>query len=240
MPFVPSPCEKFFLRDEVVVHNRIDDAWVVIRGNVFDVTPLFDRNRGSSSPPKKLHQLLLAYAGKDLSGFFTAERSPVYRISKDGVKVPKFPPVMLRNKASNQYWWDDRSLIVGKLTAQERRIRIRNNLTLREQEIAVCEEDTVSLIQEKFIRFNSDATNYKWRKNIDMSDSEADLRLDKTLTENGIFYDRYPPAPLVWIFYQVEISASSPDDEMPSPGEGIGVDQSGSAKERSQEVPDKL
>lgn len=45
------------------------------------------------------------------------------------------------------------------------------------------------------------------------TDESADLRLDKTLTENGIVYDRYPPAPIVWIFYQIPRSCSSESTE---------------------------
>ncbi|KAL9705959.1 hypothetical protein quinque_009477 [Culex quinquefasciatus] len=198
--------EKFFLQDEVVMHNQIDSAWVVIRGNVFDITALYGGGGGTGSrpsSPKKIHQLLLAFAGKDLSGFFTDEGRPLYRISKDGVKVPVFPPVKVKNRATGEYWWNDRSLRIGRITARERPLRVRNSLTFKVQELVVCEEDTIAMIQRKFLRFNGNATNYRWRSNIDMSDAAADLRLDKTLTENGIVYDRYPPAPLVWIFYQI-------------------------------------
>lgn len=31
---------RFYLLDEVVLHNKKDDFWVVIHGNVLDLTPL--------------------------------------------------------------------------------------------------------------------------------------------------------------------------------------------------------
>lgn len=43
--------EKFFLQDEVVMHNQIDSAWVVIRGNVFDITALYGGGGGTGSRP---------------------------------------------------------------------------------------------------------------------------------------------------------------------------------------------
>ncbi|XP_065073677.1 cytochrome b5 domain-containing protein 1 [Ochlerotatus camptorhynchus] len=202
--------ETFYLRDEVVVNNKLNRAWVVVHGNVFDITPLFDQN---SNSPKKIHQLLLAFAGKDLSSQFNENGRPAYRISKDGVRVPMFPPVMIRNKSTGHYWWNDRSLMIGRITAQQRKIRVINNLTFQIQEITVCEEDTVADIQECFLCFNQDAKKYTWRSNIDRGDEAADLRLDKTLTENGIVYDRYPPAPIVWIFYQIPLGCSGESTE---------------------------
>ncbi|XP_058455261.1 cytochrome b5 domain-containing protein 1 [Malaya genurostris] len=192
--------EKFFLRDEVVVRNQIGSAWVIIHGNVFDITSLFD---AISSSPKKVYQLLLALAGKDLSAYFDAQRRPIYRISKDGARVPVFPPVKIRNNATGEYWWNDRSLLIGKITAQERKIRILNNVTFKQFDLMVCEEDTIAVIRQKFLRFNDNAMNYTWRSSIDLTDAAADLQLDRTLTENGIIYDRYPPAPLIWLFYQI-------------------------------------
>lgn len=31
---------RFYLFDEVVIHNKKDDCWVVIHRNVFDLTPM--------------------------------------------------------------------------------------------------------------------------------------------------------------------------------------------------------
>ncbi|XP_058814812.1 cytochrome b5 domain-containing protein 1-like [Topomyia yanbarensis] len=204
--------EKFFLRDEVVVRNQIDSAWVIIHGNVFDITSLFDAN---SSSLKKVHQLLLALAGKDLSVYFDTQRRPVYRISKDGARVPVFPPVKIRNSATGEYWWNDRSLLIGKITAQERKIRVVNNVTFQQCNLVVCEEDTIAEIRRKFLRFNDNGFNYRWRSNINLTDTAADLQLDRTLTGNGIIYDRYPPAPLIWLFYQIP-DGSEAEETTPS------------------------
>nr|XP_029710145.1 LOW QUALITY PROTEIN: cytochrome b5 domain-containing protein 1-like [Aedes albopictus] len=208
----PHRRQRFYLRDEVVVNNAADRAWVIIHGNVFDITPLFDGNL-TSSAPKKLYLLLLAFAGKDLSAHFDRKGRPVYRISKDGVRVPEFPPVLIRNGSTGKCWWDDRGMIVGKITAQERKIRVINNLTFQIQEISVCEEDTIEDIQERFHRFNENAKNYTWRTRVEKCDPTADLRPDKTLTENGIIHDRYPPPPMIWIFYQIPLNHSEQNIE---------------------------
>lgn len=31
----------FFLKDEVLLHNKKDDAWVIVNGKVIDITSLF-------------------------------------------------------------------------------------------------------------------------------------------------------------------------------------------------------
>ncbi|XP_062551108.1 cytochrome b5 domain-containing protein 1 [Armigeres subalbatus] len=203
MPSDSGHCQqqRFYLRDEVVLNNTANRAWVIIHGNVFDITPLFDGN--STGSPKKIHQLLLAFAGKDLSVHFDGAGRPVYRISKDGVRVPEFPPVTIRNAATGKRWWDDKSLSIGRITARERKIRVINNLTFKIQELTVCEEDTITDIQKRLHRFNANANEYTWRSNIDRNDITGDLQIDKTLTENGIMYDNYPPPPMIWIFYQI-------------------------------------
>lgn len=38
---------RYFLYDEVCVHNKKDDFWIVIHGNVFDLTPML-RDRQDS------------------------------------------------------------------------------------------------------------------------------------------------------------------------------------------------
>lgn len=36
-----EPPRKFFLRDEVVIHNKVDDVWVIVNGFVLNITSLF-------------------------------------------------------------------------------------------------------------------------------------------------------------------------------------------------------
>ncbi|XP_055546801.1 cytochrome b5 domain-containing protein 1 [Wyeomyia smithii] len=191
---------SFFLPDEVVVHNHAGSAWVIFHGNVFDITSLFEEN---SNLTHKIYQLLLAFAGKNLSVYFKDSNTARFRISKDGFRVPLFLPVKIRNKHTGKLWWRDQSLLLGEITAQERKIRILNNITFKIDELVVCEEDTIAEIQRKFLCYNQNNTNYTWKTCLDLTETASDLRLDKTLTENGIFYDCYPPAPLIWIFYKI-------------------------------------
>lgn len=37
-----KPQLKYYLYDEVCIHNKRDDFWVVIHGNVFDLTQLLN------------------------------------------------------------------------------------------------------------------------------------------------------------------------------------------------------
>lgn len=32
---------KYFTRDEVIIHNKIDDIWIIINNRVFDLTEYF-------------------------------------------------------------------------------------------------------------------------------------------------------------------------------------------------------
>lgn len=40
--------EKYFCRDEVVIHNKIDDVWFIINKRVIDLTSLFKQHSKDS------------------------------------------------------------------------------------------------------------------------------------------------------------------------------------------------
>lgn len=44
---------KYYLPDEVVVHNKLDDIWVIINGNVLDLTNFFQSRTEFLSPVKE-------------------------------------------------------------------------------------------------------------------------------------------------------------------------------------------
>ncbi len=66
------------------------------------------------------------------------------------------------------------------LSAKNRHIRLLNTLTLEEQTVEVCAEETMKEILLRYIPYNSHAESYTWKyfgKNMDM---------DKTMEENGV------------------------------------------------------
>jgi len=77
--------------------------------------------------------MLIAYAGKDLSTFFNRYGSPQMRLDVKGKSEPLLPAVFeLANsdfeKTRECYWWEDPLYLIGRLTSQERRLRIINTL----------------------------------------------------------------------------------------------------------------
>lgn len=93
------------------------------------------------------------------------------------------PPVEPRTDWPTNYarpWWKEDKYCVGSLSARTRKIRLLNSLTLEEQVVEVCAEETMRDILRRYIPFNAHAKSYTWRyfeKNMDM---------DKTLEENGV------------------------------------------------------
>lgn len=208
----------FFTRDEVVVHNSSDDMWVSVNGLVFDLTNLFAMRSetmndvSSRELPGKFFQsllqnlrYLLAFAGKDLSWAFDDQGKPLCRVNQNIERVPVFPPAFEKEDENAEVWWRDQSNIVGKMTCLERRVRIINSLTRKTVSMAVCEEDTISVIQQKYSqRFNVNAGKYIWRKTSSRDQSTGRLFADKTLTQNGIVFEKneklgLPPA--LWLFF---------------------------------------
>lgn len=47
---LPEAPVKRYIRDEVVVHNRHDDIWVIINGTVLDLTSFYRKIQGLISP----------------------------------------------------------------------------------------------------------------------------------------------------------------------------------------------
>lgn len=148
---LPQPPVKRLIRDEVVVHNRHDDIWVIVNGKVIDLTSFFVRIQGLISPVslkismvrielalksvfQKPLQELLAYAGKDLSHFFDAHGRPLTRISVEGNIQPRLVATLEPTKCTEEAcellnWWNEPHYVIGEITQQERRLCIVNTLT---------------------------------------------------------------------------------------------------------------
>uniref|UniRef100_A0AAG5DUX7 Uncharacterized protein n=1 Tax=Anopheles atroparvus TaxID=41427 RepID=A0AAG5DUX7_ANOAO len=113
---------KYFLLDEVVIHNDASSAWVIVHETVIDVTPLFQAT-SKKQPLKKSLQWLLALAGSDLSAHFHVDLTPIERCEE---RVPVFLPGMERNPATGLRWCRDPSLVVGRITFRPCPVKIIN------------------------------------------------------------------------------------------------------------------
>ncbi|XP_067126080.1 cytochrome b5 domain-containing protein 1 [Centruroides vittatus] len=56
---------RYFTPNEIVLHNKSDDLWVSLFGKVYNLTPLYEKHKGSC-----LFDPILAFAGKDISNWF--------------------------------------------------------------------------------------------------------------------------------------------------------------------------
>lgn len=201
---------KYFLRDEVLLHNRVEDAWVVLQGKVIDVTEIFCQPLSdvSQKQPKRFVtfsfqslKYLLAFAGKDISHFFDKRGKPKTRITINGTEIPVLPAAF-HFTFENIYWWEDPDLVVGYITFRPRKLRIINTLTTRTQLMVVCEEDTLGTIREKYQRYNWHHESYWWKKYDPNLKEYSELCFRKTLTQNGFCYDGDYVPPSIWLFYK--------------------------------------
>ncbi|KFB52559.1 AGAP010016-PA-like protein [Anopheles sinensis] len=211
-----APAE-YFLCDEVVIHNDTSSAWVIVHGTVIDVTPLFRAAGEKKLPLKKSLRWLLALAGKDLSAFFHPSLAPIERVNRNGERVPVFVPAMERNPATGLHWPRDPSLVLGRITFRPCPLRIINTLTFHATEMVVCYEDTIARIRDKFLRYNDNAAQYEWRKDLAFGQEEGKLHLEKTLAENGFQIDlHFRPVSVIWIFYILPPDDSSGESDSES------------------------
>lgn len=217
MTEMESKCVHY-TRDEVVIHNSPDDIWVIVNDRVFDLKNLVLKRSESMNDVSKTFlkffqwnlwyvrlqclRLLVQFAGKDLSWCFNERGEPLQRINQHGNSLPVFPPAYEKESEDSEFWWRN---IIGKITCIERRIRIINTLTRKTISMNVCDEDSIFDIQRKYAkRFNRNAGNYVWRKTSSHDKSSGRLNLEKTLTQNGILYQKneklgLPPA--IWLFH---------------------------------------
>lgn len=80
-------------------------------------------------------------------------------------------------------WWKDEKYCIGILSKKTRFIKIINALTLQNQIIEVCSEETMKEILNRYLKYNAHAESYTWKYDCNVLD------MDKTLTENGIVDD---------------------------------------------------
>eukprot|EP01087_Luapelamoeba_hula_P002918 TRINITY_DN1274_c0_g1_i1.p2 TRINITY_DN1274_c0_g1~~TRINITY_DN1274_c0_g1_i1.p2 ORF type:complete len:108 (+),score=22.37 TRINITY_DN1274_c0_g1_i1:130-453(+) len=85
---------KEYTKEEVAKHNSTTNAWIIIKGQIFDVTKFLEEHPGGDS-------VLMEYAGQDATSAFedvghsgdAQQMLANYRIGKlVGAQVPTNPP----------------------------------------------------------------------------------------------------------------------------------------------------
>ncbi|VDL59339.1 unnamed protein product [Hymenolepis diminuta] len=148
----------------------------------------------STSLPLASHGMpILTAGGTDISHWFDSKtgdlRSHIDPITFARVPYTPYgrflhvPPPYPTSDWPNDFvvpWWKDKSYQIGKLTKKARTIKVINTLSLTEDIIEVCSEETMLDILERYLECNAHAASYTWRY------ADEVLDMDKTLEENGI------------------------------------------------------
>ena len=194
-----------------------DDCWVSFYGDIYDITKLIKENEGPLTAP------LLRVAGSDISHWFdcstvdekkrialktavdpvTNLRGP-YVPNGRFVHVPPNDPSVDWDSTVTEPWWQDQSLIVGFVSTNVRKIRIKNVLTRQEHLLEVPGEETLEQIRLRYAEYNWHAESYAWKvlRRVDACDANdlgkntksselkfVEVDLSKTLEENGVVDD---------------------------------------------------
>ncbi|KAH8262726.1 cytochrome b5 domain-containing protein 1 [Drosophila bipectinata] len=211
---LPIKRMRYYLKDEVVGHNKKDDFWVIIHMNVFDLTEML---KDRTDHWNRNLDYLMAHAGKDLTHFFHENGEPRTEISPStGRPRVLFPPILEVaisefSKTKGAMWSQDPFYHIGRVTTRPRVIRIINTLTGRTQFMTVCNEDSIYDIQQKYKqRYNHHAGSYEWRKFSNGGKTCSVLDLNGTLDENGLIDEEDStvelPPPSIWLYYTDDIT----------------------------------
>ncbi|ELT94345.1 hypothetical protein CAPTEDRAFT_221281 [Capitella teleta] len=179
---------KYYTPKEVGIHTTLDDLWVSFLGKVYDLTPLCEKYKGDT-----LLKPIVQKGGQDISDWFNPKAKDI-RTHVDpltGCTIPytplgrfvHIPPSCPDSKWANDFgrpWWKDDSYCIGILSQKTRLIKIINTLTIQEQVLEVCSEETMSEILQRYLAYNAHAASYTWKYD------GVNLDMDKTLEENSI------------------------------------------------------
>jgi len=177
---------RFYMPSEVAMHSTPEDCWMSWFGEVYDLSPVLDQNKGVETKP------FIDSAGQDITHWFDNNTKNLReRFGEDFVKlaytplgdVLHKPPSEPRSNWANNFttpWWKDENLKVAKLSQGFRQIRVVNTLTSQEHSLTVCAEETCEEILDRYLDYNKHAGSYTWKR------LGNKLEMDKTLEENGV------------------------------------------------------
>ena len=112
---------KYYTAEEVSLHCTVDDCWVSIFDNIFDLTELIRENKGPLADP------LIKQAGSSISHWFNPNTKEIktYIDETRNIRMPYTPegrfihvpppdPVEFDTTIADP-WWQDKRYIVGKV-----------------------------------------------------------------------------------------------------------------------------
>ena len=177
----PTKSSKYFTKHDLLTYNTINKCYISLFADVYDITDTI-----SSNKLKPQSETLYKFAGKDVSHFFNPETRKPYEPSPD---LKNVADAVARDrvgelhsaKCADLLWFDDRSLVIGKMTGREVKVRFVNTLNYIEHTLVVPVEETLNEICYRYLAMNKHAKSYTW-KDI----NGCVLNMELTLKENGI------------------------------------------------------
>jgi hypothetical protein len=155
---------RWFMRKDVALHCHHGDLWLSVLGRVLNLTGLVAKHSGSSVQP------LIDAAGTDVSHWFDpstgdvrthvsplTEHEAPYTPRRNGgvafLHVPDHSRVGSDVEAPPEVpWWRDESLMVGRLTARSRKVRLLNMESTLEVTLEVPSEEIIGDIATRYIK----------------------------------------------------------------------------------------
>jgi len=177
---------RYYMPSEVARHNIPEDCWLSWFGEVYDLSPVLEENKGVDTKP------FIDAAGQDITHWFDPQtRNLRERFGDEFVKlsytplgdVLHKPPAEPRSNWANNFktpWWKDETLKIARLSQSQRKILVVNTLTGQEHTMEVCSEECCDEILERYLDYNAHAASYTWKR------LGNKLEMDKTLEENGV------------------------------------------------------
>ncbi|KAL0245176.1 hypothetical protein GEMRC1_009256 [Eukaryota sp. GEM-RC1] len=174
---------RYFLKEEIHHFSSRDRALVILFDKVLDLTYLLH------TTPQVLTASLQQAAGTDISHWFKSTGELPVRSFPSSTPVTPDNLWMLHVHDSDgnvlttpvaNPWWNDGSLVIGKLTSRPRSVTFINMLTHDRHTIKVADEEVLLDIAQRLTPYNSHCTSYTWKFN----GKELDMNL--SLTNNGI------------------------------------------------------
>lgn len=208
----------YYSQGEVALRNKPRCCWITTFGLVRNLSSLIQQYKG-----KPEVRALLTYAGQDISHWFDESTGDIrHHIHPEtGVRVPYTPfgkiPHVDTPLPSYKWkglhvipWWKDERNIVGNLTKKQRPINIVNMLNKERTYLLVCCEDTMTQIQERYSKFNTNTQQYVWKYNGQILDMEKTLDgngiVDLTDTFEALFIPQDYHIPSILIYFTDEIA----------------------------------
>ena len=172
---------KYFTKYDLLNFNTINKCYVSLFGKVYDITDSICNNKIRPEA-----ETLYKYAGKDVTHFFDPKTKKPYQMQRELQAITKSLPKerideLKSSSNSKLFWYEDESLIVGKMTEREIKIRFVNTLNYIEHTLVVPIEETLNEICHRYFSMNKHAQSYTW-KDI----NGCVLNMDLTLKDNGI------------------------------------------------------